>query len=121
MVKITKPKLTEAQVLKAVLQWFRWNPWAGLAFRVNTGGVWSKERQTFLKSPNVTPGFPDIIVARPIGLTAWLELKSDVGKLSPDQRLFRDAVMQLGHDYHVIRSLDDVENIFKNETVRGRA
>ena len=59
------------------------------------------------------PGWPDVVMALPGGRTVYLELKCDRGKLTEDQVRYRLMFMQLGHEWHEVRSyrqfLDIVE------------
>jgi hypothetical protein len=42
------------------------------------------------------------------GISLWLEVKTATGKLSEDQKLFRDNITSCGGNYFIVRSLDDV-------------
>lgn len=42
----------------------------------------------------------------------WIEVKSAVGRLSPEQKSFRDDVIAKGHSYIVARGADEVEQWF---------
>ena len=61
------------------------------------------------------PGWPDVVMALPGGRTVYLELKCDKGRLSGDQIRHKLMFMQLGHEWHEVRSyrqfLDIVEGI----------
>lgn len=50
------------------------------------------------------------------GVVAFIEYKSEKGKLSPEQLLFQLEVVQHGGKYEVIRSLEDAVKL--NEYVR---
>lgn len=56
-----------------------------------------------------TRGEPDLLVfpkSSPISPT-WIELKSEKGRLSADQVLFRDRALLWGHEHLVVRSAQD--------------
>jgi hypothetical protein len=55
-----------------------------------------------------TPGSPDIIAVRE-GRAIYLEVKTEAGKLSPDQEAFRSGALEAGAQYEVVRSIDDVQ------------
>jgi hypothetical protein len=58
----------------------------------------------------LTPGESDLLVfakSSPIS-PIWIELKAKKGTLRPDQRLFKDMVEEWGHEYAVVRSVDDL-------------
>lgn len=54
----------------------------------------------------ITPGLPDLIVVFR-GRLAFVEVKTEKGKLSPAQEVFRAEVAGAGHDYQVWRSAHD--------------
>ena len=73
------------------------------AFNRTVGGGFTMRRL-----PKYTPrGLPDIIVVAG-GLFFALEVKSKVGKQSPEQKEFEALVKKHGGRYHVVRSLDEV-------------
>lgn len=47
----------------------------------------------------------------------WVEVKSAVGRQSPDQVAFQKIVEDSGHWYLTARSIDDVENFLKERGV----
>ena len=50
------------------------------------------------------PGLPDLVIALPGAVTLWVELKSKRGRLSEDQKRWRLMLLQLGHQWHEVRS-----------------
>lgn len=64
-----------------------------------------------MKRRGVKRGTADIMVVsdhcRPWA-TIWIELKSETGRLTPEQKVFRDCVEQAGHLYMVARSVETV-------------
>jgi hypothetical protein len=67
------------------------------AFQKNEGGG-----ITMRRLPKHTPrGLPDIIVVE-------LEVKSAIGKLSPEQVIIQNRVITSKGKYFVVRSIDDV-------------
>jgi len=57
-------------------------------------------------------GLPDIVILLP-KIVVFCEIKSENGKLSPDQNEFFWRSKKLGHLCEVCRSVDDVEEILK--------
>ena len=57
-------------------------------------------------------GIPDIIVYSKEKGFVGLEVKSEVGRLRPDQKAIQEAIRGLGGHYIVVRSLDDVMAFF---------
>ena len=57
-----------------------------------------------------TPGSPDVIVIKH-GLFIGLEVKAPSGRQSPDQKEFERGVTEAGGEYHLVRTIDDVQAI----------
>lgn len=62
-----------------------------------------------LKSEGVRAGVADIQILMEGGRSAWLELKIKGGSLSPDQKIFRDTVRNLGHPWAMAKTMDEAE------------
>lgn len=61
------------------------------------------------RARGVIRGIPDwLFILPPDGQTAWIELKVEGGRLSPEQVWWRDCALNAGARYAVCRSLDDV-------------
>lgn len=58
-----------------------------------------------LKAIGVVPGISDLVYLLP-GTVAWLELKTETGIQSTEQRRFETLVTSLGMRYQIIRSLE---------------
>ena len=58
-------------------------------------------------------GQPDLVIALPGARTLWLELKSATGRLSPDQKLTRQMLLALGHEFYKVRSYRSFLEIVK--------
>ena len=52
-------------------------------------------------------GVPDFIIARPDGVTLWLEIKLPKGKLTPEQAGTIHWLRRLGHRAEVIYSFEE--------------
>lgn len=59
----------------------------------------------WLKKMGFLPGFSDLIILHD-GKAYCMELKTETGKMSERQKLFRKNVLKTGVDYAVVRSLD---------------
>lgn len=55
-------------------------------------------------------GIPDIIIIKD-GFFIGLEVKKAGGKQSPDQKEFESRVKEAGAEYHVVRSIKDVQEL----------
>lgn len=77
--------------------------------RLNSGKVQKGSRWITL----CPAGTGDILVMPDHKLPIWLETKAE-GTISREQYDFMEQVRLLGHRYHVIRSLDDLQPLLKN-------
>lgn len=80
-------------------------------FRLNNIPAFNRKESggfTMRKLPKFTPrGLPDIIVVAG-GQFISLEVKSAIGKQSPDQKLIQKEIEKHGGKYYLVRSLDEV-------------
>lgn len=65
----------------------------------------------YVKHEYIPSGLPDVMVLVK-GKMIGLEVKKEKGKVSPDQLLMKKRFELLGHEYHVVRSVSDVEQVF---------
>jgi rhodanese-related sulfurtransferase len=81
---------------------------------IASGGKRSKATAGRLRAQGVRPGAPDIVVVAPganvgLGATLWIELKTDAGRLSADQRRWGEALREVRGCFHgVARSVAEV-------------
>lgn len=75
-----------------------------------TGRKMSIRAAKILRDAGVRRGWPDLQFLFPDGVTRYIELKTPVGSLTPEQRDFRDRCAPHGI-FGVARSVDDVELI----------
>jgi hypothetical protein len=85
-----------------------------------TGVPLSMKSRVKAKAAGVRRGWPDISLLCPDGITRFLELKSSVGSLSPEQRVFRDRCAPHGI-FAVCRTLDEVEAALRGWGLKLRA
>lgn len=90
---------SEAEFLKAVLALARLRGWVCLHVRpARTNKGW----RTPLQGDGV--GFPDLLCVRPnTGSLLVAELKSDRGRLTPEQQVWLDAFHAAGVEAHIWR------------------
>lgn len=88
-----------------------------LAFRMNTGAMVSESQGRKRFTRFGVKGMADILAFQDSGpcvsSPVWLELKSEAGRQTPEQKSFQSQVEEHGHLYRVVRSLEEVEMIFK--------
>lgn len=68
-------------------------------------------------SAGLRKGAPDLI-AGVDGHSLWLELKTDTGQQSPEQKAFEQIAWKFGATYVVLRSLEQLEGII-NEGIES--
>ena len=54
-------------------------------------------------------GIPDLVVVHRTG-TFFLELKTPVGRLSPEQKVWRDRLISEGYDWKCWRTIEECQN-----------
>lgn len=59
------------------------------------------------------PGVPDRIVITPNGRTIYVELKTEIGRLSSIQKWQREEFQKRGVDFRVLKGLDEVKAFVK--------
>ena len=77
-----------------------------LHYPVGQRGSNGKIQGAIDKAMGAIAGVPDYIVFYDGGV-AWMECKTDKGRLSKKQKEFRDIVMSKGQKYFVFRSIDE--------------
>lgn len=70
----------------------------------------NKRAMVYLKAMGLRSGVADLIAVLP-GRIVFLEVKTPPGKQSKSQKHFQRTVEELGHAYHVVRSVDDAVSI----------
>lgn len=66
-----------------------------------------------LKRTGLRPGVPDLLIILPGGRCIWCELKSATGTLSAAQKEWRDMLAAMGHDWRLVRSIEDLQAYLK--------
>ncbi len=56
-------------------------------------------------------GVADILAVDKTGRLIAIEVKTKTGRLSPDQFFFADRLTSRGGEYHVVRSLADIQEL----------
>lgn len=67
-----------------------------------------------LKNAGLKIGFPDLLLFAPQGRIGFIEVKSEGGRVSPEQKACHEWLIVLGHKVSVCRSIEDVA-----ETLEG--
>jgi hypothetical protein len=82
-------------------------------FHPANGGMRSKRTAARMKALGVVPGVPDLAFVLADGRSAFLELKSPVGRLSPAQKAFGEKCARMEVEYAVSSDLDQCLSILK--------
>jgi len=103
-----KIKRSEAEVQRAVCKYLA--VYYGHSFgRVNNTGSYRHDLKQYIPVPYSLKGFADLIVFT-AGRTVFLELKSTIGKQTPEQKLFQKMCESklAKREYYVIRSVAEL-------------
>lgn len=82
-------------------------------FAVPNAGLRSLRVGAMMKAEGLKPGVADICFMLPDGKCAWLEMKTESGRLSPHQEGFKHRCAMLGHPWAMARSLDEAIEIVR--------
>ncbi len=88
-----KPKILERDIQKSIKDWLQYKGWFTF-----------KNHQSLGSHKGVAD-----LVAMKGGRTMWLEVKTATGKLHASQEKFKDDIQRVGCEYHIVRSIEDVE------------
>lgn len=80
-------------------------------WRQNNAGVYDVRNQRFRAMPTYSmKGVADVQVIVE-GKSWFIECKAPKGVQSPDQKEFEYMVKRAGAEYHIVRSIDDLEKL----------
>lgn len=107
--------MKESQIQKGIIYYLSLLENLGkLSFqRINTVGVYDKEKELYRKLPvGVKAGFPDILVLME-GRCIGLEVKTAKGRQSEQQKQWEKRFNTQGFEYYIVRNNDDVIKIIE--------
>lgn len=101
--------MTEDRIQQEIIMYYR-NHYQRLyvnclIFSIPNGGLRDKRTAMLMKSTGLLSGASDLIVIH-FGVVLFVELKTETGKQSDEQRAFELRVNQCGYPYYLIRSLE---------------
>ena len=79
----------------------------------NEGAGANKIRTMRMITMGLRPGTADLVVWFPHGVIGYLEVKTEIGQLSDNQRRFKKRCEENGVFYAVVRSVEDVQKILR--------
>lgn len=104
-----KPQPSEARLQSDCFQWFH-NSFPSqrqMLFHVQNKARNAIEGNKF-KAMGVVKGISDLILILP-GRVVFIELKTRVGRQSPEQSQFQHKCQTRGHEYRIVRSLEEFQ------------
>ena len=107
--------MSEDQLQQQIVIWFKnelQRHGKGFIFSVPNGGSRNPIEAKKLKATGATAGVSDLIVLLPGAKTLFVELKTEKGIQSDNQKEFAERVEVLGYKYLLIRSLEQFKSIF---------
>ena len=111
--KILESLATEAQIQKAILDWGKMKDiHIERANVIGTPIIKRDGTKAFRKAPN--KGMSDLIMSYVVDgkpICVWVEVKKSGGKLRESQKDFRNRVEHFGGEYHIVKSITDMENL----------
>ena len=106
-----RPKHSEEQIHRSIIKWIEIAAPKCLALHVPNGMPSNPITGSRFNQLGLKKGAPDLIVFAPNAVLC-LEVKSESGRLSPDQKVIAGQLNSLGHFYKVVRSVNDVAEAF---------
>ena len=100
--------MTEDKLQTTCFQWF-WNNFPekrGQLFHVNQKAKNAIEGNR-MKAMGVVAGVSDLVYLQPGGMVKFIEMKTETGTQSPEQKKFQLLVIGLGFEYVICRAFED--------------
>ncbi len=106
--------LSEDRIQQECYMWF-WNTYPdlrGLLFAIPNGGKRSSQEARKFKLTGTDSGVSDMLFMYNSN-TYCLELKTEVGYQSKNQKIWEDVIVKQGFPYFVIRSLEQFKGVIE--------
>ena len=85
-----------------------------LVFIKNNSGAYKTAHGSFVRFGKA--GSPDFFVFLPGEIKViHLEVKNEKGQLNANQKEYKNRIEKIGHQYVVVRGVDEVENLIKGK------
>ncbi len=82
---------------------------------IPNGGTRNPIEAMTMKSTGLLPGASDLIVLHG-SILLWVEVKTEIGRLSKEQLSFQSRIEALGYKYYVVRSLDEFKLLLNHKS-----
>ena len=99
-------KQTENFIQQQIVLYYNKNFRNNIIAAIPNGGKRDAREAKTLKNTGLLKGFSDLIIIEPDRLV-FVEVKTNTGYQSDDQKKFADKIHSLGYEYWVVRSLED--------------
>ena len=90
---------------------------SGICIRMNSG-IFKTETGATIKQGIV--GMPDLLWVGPDGKTAWIEVKTERGRVAENQQRFIERLQSMGHTAGIARSVPEAMQIIGKGEIRCR-
>ena len=107
--------MSEAQLLRSVLDALRMLPSLCHALRLNAGATVIQTGETRRMIRGCEPGTPDILVMLDGGRCVWLELKTPNGRVTQTQRSWHALAARRGHRVVIVRTVHEAIDAVRRE------
>jgi len=116
-----KPSLTESQLMRAANDYLQYAQNQGRLYytRLNSGSAFVKRGNKFYKIQLCEEGTADFFVLTKFQCGLWipriifLEVKSEKGRVRPEQRAFQKLVENQLAEYVIVRSIEELEAVLR--------
>lgn len=111
--------MTEDQLQQQIFTWYNNNYCLKnqsprhIIFSVPNGGSRNVVEAKKMKATGLLSGVSDLIIVHP-DKTFFIELKTEKGIQSENQKEFEARVKNLNHEYYLIRSLEEFKQLINN-------
>jgi hypothetical protein len=107
-----RPKVTEAMVQRSIVEYLRLRNilFFSVLNELAGGGKQAQIRMKKAVGMGLLAGVSDLVVVLE-NAVIFMEVKSESGRQSKNQRWFQSVVERLGHTYVVVRNVADVERV----------
>ena len=112
--------MKESEIQSAIIDYLKILDQQGTLFfhRSNNNTVYDPIGKRFRSlAKGQKKGFPDILVLFH-GKCIGIEVKTDTGRQSKEQKEIEKSFLKQGFEYYVVRSLDDVKNVLGDYIAR---